>query len=423
MAPNVQLRRVSRQDVRRIAQWLSDDEVSTNWFGHYSSGEPIHRGYEPVLMSAATTSDWDRVFTDDQTRLILSIYADSEGHIGECQAQFDGHGGAELSLLIGRKALWRQGYGAAGVVRLLRQLFHDHGLHQAWVSIPWDNHPALLLFAKLGFVPGDGPNGPARDSQLLFLSAANHADLAAPRSEIPMPVVTVTGLPGSGSEHVAREVARVLGVELADDTITRDLCRMLKRTVGEFRALEASYRTTWSRILRGLLTPWDRFGAYDAGGDWLGSFSPPYYAEPAGYLTKKEYTDGLRAVISALSSRDGVVIHGRASNLLLPKLRSALNVFTSVALATRVSAAQREHRIGSKSALAVLRQADREFIGVHNGLFDMDPMDPTQYDVSLNMDRLSAVEAARIVAGAVRSMSEAPLAVSPTGRTLEGAAS
>jgi len=127
MAPSVQLRRVSRQDVRRIAQWLRDDEVSTNWFGHYSPGEPIHRGYEPALMSAATGTDWDRVFTDDQTRLILSIYAEDEGHIGECQAQFDDQGGAELSLLIGRKALWSHGYGAAAVVQLLRRLFHDHG--------------------------------------------------------------------------------------------------------------------------------------------------------------------------------------------------------------------------------------------------------------------------------------------------------
>ena len=423
MAPNVQLRRVSRQDVRRIEQWLGDDEVSSNWFGHYSPGEPIHRGYEPALMSAAPGSDWDRVFTDDQTHLILSIYAKDVGHIGECQAQFDDRGGAELSLLIGRKALWSQGYGAAAVVRLLRRLFHDYGISQAWASVPRDNHPALRLFAKLGFVPGDGPDGPARDNQLLFLSAANHSDLAATGSGPPLPVVTVTGLPGSGSERVAKEVARALGVELADDTINRDLCRMLKRTVGEFRALEASYRSTWSRVLRALLTPWDRFGAHDTDGDWLGSFTPPYYAEPAGYLTKKEYTDGLRAVISALSSRDGVVIHGRASNLLLPKSRSALHVFTNVALATRVSAARREHRIGSKSARAVLRQADREFIGVHKGLFDMDPMDPTQYDVSLNMDRLSAVEAARIVAGAVRSMSETPPTTSPTSRSLESAAS
>ena len=52
-------------------------------------GEPIHRGYEPALMSAAPRSDWDRDFTDDQTRLILSINADDDGRIGECQAQFD----------------------------------------------------------------------------------------------------------------------------------------------------------------------------------------------------------------------------------------------------------------------------------------------------------------------------------------------
>ena len=423
MAPNVQLRRVSRQDVRRIAQWLRDDEVSSNWYGRYASGEPIHRGYEPGLMSAATRSDWDRVFVSDRSRLILSIYADNQGHIGECQALFDDRGGAELSLLIGRRALWNQGYGAAAVDRLLGRLFHNLGLRQAWVNVPRDNHHALRLFTRLGFAPGDGPDGPVEDSQQLFLNAAGYADAAAPRSGSPLPVVTVTGLPGSGSELVALEVARALDVELADDTITRDLCRMLKRTVGEFRALEASYRSTWSRVLRALLAPWERYGVFDTGGDWLGSFTQPYYVDPTGYLTKREYMDGLRAVISAISSREGVVIHGRASNVLLPKSRSALHVFTNVALSTRVSAARREHQIGPKSARALLRQADREFVAVHRGLFDMDPLDPTQYDVSLNMDRLSAVEAAVIVAGAVRSMGESPPAASPTTRALESASS
>jgi cytidylate kinase len=373
-------------------------------------------------MSSAPRSDWDRVFADDQTRLIRSIYSDDQGHIGECQALFDDRGGAELSLLIGRKSLWNQGYGGAAMLKMLGRLFHDGGLRRAWVSVPRDNHSALRLFTRLGFAPGDGPDGPVLDSRVLFLSAADHAGLAARRPRPPLPVVTVTGLPGSGSQHVAVEVARALNVELADDAITSDLCRMLKRTVGEFRALESSYRSTWSRVLRALLAPWEHYGVYDTGGDWLGPFPPPYYADPTGYLTKKEYTDGLRAVISTISSRHGVVIHGRASNVLLPKSRTALRVFTDVALASRMSEMRREHQIGSRSVRAVLRQADREFRAVHRGLFDMDPLDPTQYDVSLNMDRLSAAEAARIVAGAVRSMVEEPPAVAPASRSLESAA-
>ena len=38
MLPIVQLRHVTRDDVQRIARWLSDDEVSSRWFGHLFIG-------------------------------------------------------------------------------------------------------------------------------------------------------------------------------------------------------------------------------------------------------------------------------------------------------------------------------------------------------------------------------------------------
>ena len=49
MLPIVQLRQVTRDDIRRIADWLGDEEVASSWFGHYACGDPVHRGYEPYL--------------------------------------------------------------------------------------------------------------------------------------------------------------------------------------------------------------------------------------------------------------------------------------------------------------------------------------------------------------------------------------
>ena len=61
MLPTVQLRQVTRDDVHRIARWLTDEDVSSHWFGHYACGDPVHRGYEPGLMLNASTEDWVRV--------------------------------------------------------------------------------------------------------------------------------------------------------------------------------------------------------------------------------------------------------------------------------------------------------------------------------------------------------------------------
>ena len=43
----VTLQHVTREDVFRIRQWLSDDEISESWFGRYSYGDPANLGYHP----------------------------------------------------------------------------------------------------------------------------------------------------------------------------------------------------------------------------------------------------------------------------------------------------------------------------------------------------------------------------------------
>ena len=152
MLPEAALGPVSREDVDQVARWLEDEEVASRWFGHYACGDPVHRGYEPLHLLEASEYEWDRVFRSDPHRFIFSIDNEDCEHIGECQLLLDDHGGAELSLLIGRKDLWHPGYGTATVVVLLEKVFNSCGLERAWVNIPEDNSAALGLFKKLGFV-------------------------------------------------------------------------------------------------------------------------------------------------------------------------------------------------------------------------------------------------------------------------------
>ena len=69
-------------------------------------------------MLNSSGEDWVRVFSHNRGHLIFSIYAQEEGHIGECQAVFDEHGDVEMSLLIGRRDLWQRGYGVSAAIQL-----------------------------------------------------------------------------------------------------------------------------------------------------------------------------------------------------------------------------------------------------------------------------------------------------------------
>lgn len=411
MLPIVQLRHVTRDDVQRISGWLSDHDVASSWFGHYACGDPVHRGYEPGLMMGASSENWVRVFDHDRRRQIFSIYAGDEGHIGESQAVFDDDGDVEISLLIGRKDLWHRGFGAAAAIQLLDRLFYDYPVSQAWVSIPQDNVAALRLFSRLGFSYlcekslCQTPDGGELRTTIMALAASEYLDRKMePQSaeRTPQPIVTVTGLPGSGSEHVAAEVARLLRADRLDAGITDALCRQIGRTRGEIESLEASFTSFWASALRSALAPWERYGAIEASPEMFGSFPiVESSVELPDYLTKEEYLDGLRSVFKSATADDALVIHGRGALTLAPRDRPTFHVYIGMDLNGRAAKAQLEEKVSEHAAQQALKKMDKQFASLYKRLYGIDPMDRGRYDLTINMDRLTVESAARIVSSAV----------------------
>lgn len=150
MPQKVILNQVTREDVSRIKNWLDDDEVSENWFGRYSYGEPAHLGYHPHEMEEASDEEFQRIFDDPKHRS-LSIYTDGE-HIGEIHIAIEESlGDGQMSILIGRKDMWHKGFGTAAVHSALELGFGELGLFRIWVDIPEYNQAARQLFDHLGF--------------------------------------------------------------------------------------------------------------------------------------------------------------------------------------------------------------------------------------------------------------------------------
>ena len=412
MLPIVQLRQVTRDDVKRIANWLGDEEVASSWFGHYACGDPVHRGYEPLLMLNSSSEDWVRVFSHNRGHLIFSIYAREEGHIGECQAVFDEHGDVEMSLLIGRRDLWQRGYGASAAIQLLDRIFYDYNVEQVWVSVPQDNIAALRLFTRLGFAPISEAymctamsGGRLRATTLVLQSAEYHSRQLQPLAvqENLSPIVTVTGMPGSGSEVVAAEIARLIKAKFVDRDLIEALSIKLGRSVGEIQALEASFTSIWARMLRAMLAPWERYGAMDHSAELMGVIPTELYldSEPLDYLTKEEYLVGLSSVIRESVANAPAVLHEYGAPHFLPEDRPTFHVFVDMPTELRAQKAQLEEGLSAEDARRILRRADREFISMHKNLLGAHPLSNTRYDMTVNMNRLSVESAARMVSGAM----------------------
>ena len=152
MFPEVKLTTGTREDVKRIIEWLDDTEVNSMWYGLGDDGKPLHIGYSPHELLEASDEQIQQVFEDD-VRRIYSIYTDDGAHIGEGQLVVESPlMEAQLFLLVGRKDLWHHHYGTMAMIKLLDEAYEDHGLHRVWVDVPEYNEHALQMCQHLGFV-------------------------------------------------------------------------------------------------------------------------------------------------------------------------------------------------------------------------------------------------------------------------------
>ena len=418
MLPPLTLRDVSRDDVDRVSWWLEDGEISSRWFGHYACGDPIHRGYDPQQMLEATELEWKRVFGDPQ-RLIYSIYTDSAEHIGEAQVLLDGRDGAELSLLIGRKDLWHHGYGTATVLHLLDRIFDDLRMRKAWVNIPDDNSPALGLFMKLGFDLEEQshqwkeqcrrPDGTSLHASILSIAAAQYLDRqpSAKLQEQQSPVVTVTGLPGSQSEAIARDAAGALKSRYVDDEQIREaLQNRLKCSSGELDAFEASHRSRWMRALSSMAVPVTGVAGYEMG-HWAHAGYAADYELLEDRLTRKRYLAALGAVVRGIAVNGPAVMHGHGSHLFVPASVKALNVFISAAPEYRLAGIESDYGVSADEARKWMKQTDKQAKAVFKNLFGCDLLDMQKYDLTINVDRSSPSKAVEIVLGVLESRTTA----------------
>ena len=152
MFPAVTLQPPTREDVRRLADWLDDSEVTSFWYGRGDDQAPLHIGYSPHRILQASDADWSRVF-EDENRKIFSVYIQDGEHIGEAQLVIEwALQEAQLFILIGRKDLWHQHYGTMAVIHLLDQAYENYELHRVWADVPEYNEHALRMLRHVGFV-------------------------------------------------------------------------------------------------------------------------------------------------------------------------------------------------------------------------------------------------------------------------------
>lgn len=182
---------------------------------------------------------------------------------------------------------------------------------------------------------------------------------------------------GTYGTAIAREVANRLGWAVYD----RELLQRIADDMGVRRTLLESVDER-------------RVG-------WVSECVSSLFAVPT--VNQFTYLRQLVEALFSLAAHGECVIVGRGASAVLPRA-TTLRVRVMAPLESRINAIHREHGVALKEATEIVQTTDRErnrFVSDH---FQVDPLDPTNYDLILNAARFSCGECADLVIAALERL-------------------
>ncbi|MBW2030719.1 MAG: GNAT family N-acetyltransferase [Deltaproteobacteria bacterium] len=138
----VYLRAFEERDIPRWQQWFNDSEVTAE----------MEKGFYPNTVESQKQF-WENMY-NDRSNLQLAIVSVEDdkvvGSIGLHQISFI-HGTADISILIGEKAYWRQGLAKEAMGLIIEHAFNKLNLHKLTGGMYSSNEGSKRLFEAMGF--------------------------------------------------------------------------------------------------------------------------------------------------------------------------------------------------------------------------------------------------------------------------------
>jgi len=229
-----------------------------------------------------------------------------------------------------------------------------------------------------------------------------------------MPVVTVSGAPGSGARELGQLVAQRLGVELVDRELLADAARRLGVEVERLAQRDErclGLRERLALLLRQFVERSALLGADPlSGGTGLELVLSGTYADMAARaeegqeLPEEAYIGVLTTLMRELAARGDVVILGRGSHMVLQGHPGALHVLAIAPRELRLKRFAQREGLAPEEAQRRLHQAERGRQIFYRRYWKVDPDDPAFYHLTVETSRLPLEVAADLVTMAARAL-------------------
>jgi diamine N-acetyltransferase len=135
------LRPLEKADLALIRGWANDPEVRRL------------TGEVKPMSEAAADEFYERVRTDPDRIWLTIVLKDGDRPIGETGLlrMFPAWRTTDLSIIIGDKGAWEQGYGTEAILLMLDYAFGYLNMHRVALGVVGFNERALSFYEKVGF--------------------------------------------------------------------------------------------------------------------------------------------------------------------------------------------------------------------------------------------------------------------------------
>lgn len=190
------------------------------------------------------------------------------------------------------------------------------------------------------------------------------------------PVITISRLPGSGANTLARQLSEDLKIDLFDNEIVEAVAKSAQVSETVIATLDEQDRSILD--------------------DWIGALDRERHLWPDEYITH------LTQVVGAIAAHGHAVIVGRGAGYILPR-EVCLRVLLVAPLDVRISNVKYAYKVTRGEAEKRIAKTEKERRAFIKKYFHADLTDPTNYDLTLNTSHFTAEAAAGVIKEAFNS--------------------
>ena len=190
------------------------------------------------------------------------------------------------------------------------------------------------------------------------------------------PVITISRLPGSGANTLAKQLSEDLNIGLFDDEIVAAVAKSAQVSETVIATLDEQDRSILD--------------------DWIGAFEKKYH------LWADEYLLHLTKVVGTIAAHGHAIIVGRGVGYILPS-SVCLRLLIVAPMDVRVRNVMHAYGVTYKEAEKRISKTEKNRRAFIKKYFNADLTDPINYDLTLNTAHYTAESAAKIVREAFNS--------------------